>query len=81
MYETYPKGSKHPSKSVGEQNSKESWNAKRPTTYGNTTQKDTSYNGNTVKTKSCSSGSGKAKGSSQVSCTYKGSRAKFPSEK
>jgi hypothetical protein len=80
MYETYPKGSKHPSMKVGEQDSKESWNAPSKTSYNNTTVKDTVYNGDTVKTKSCDGGHGKAKGSSQVSCTYPGKRAKFPSE-
>ena len=81
MYETYPKGSTHPSSKVGEQESKASWNAKRTTTYGNTTVKDTVYNGDKNKTKSCSTGSGKAGGKAQVSVTYKGSREKFPSEK
>jgi len=79
-YETYPNPG-HPSKAVGEQDSKASWNSKNRTSYGNTTTKDTVYNGDTVKTKSCDSGHGKARGSSQVSCTYTGSRAKFPSEK
>ena len=81
MFQTYPKGSKHPSQSVGEQDSKSSWDAKSRVSYGNTTVKDTVYNGDTVKTKSCSTGAGKARGKAQVSCTYPGSRAKFPSEK
>lgn len=81
MYETYPKGSAHPSMKVGEQDGKASWNAKNRTSYGNTTTKDTVYNGDIAMTKKCDSGHGKAGGSKQVSCTYTGSRAKFPSEK
>jgi hypothetical protein len=82
MFETYPKGSKHPSSKVGEQDGKESWNAKHRTRFGNTTVKDTVYNGDRVKTKSCSTGAGMAGGNQQVSCHYpKKSHEKFGSEK
>lgn len=70
MFETYPKGSKHPSMKVGEQDGKASWDAPSRTRYSNTTVKDTVYNGDTVQTKSCSEGHGKGGGNKQVSCTY-----------
>jgi hypothetical protein len=70
MFETYPKGSKHPSSKVGEQDGKDSWNAKRRTSFKNTTVKDTVYNGDVVQTKSCDTGAGKAGGSKQVSAHY-----------
>lgn len=70
MFETYPKGKKHPSMKVGEQDGKESWNAPSRTSYRNTTVKDTVYNGDTVQTKSCSEGHGKAGGTKQVSAHY-----------
>ncbi len=79
MFETYPKKSKHPSQSVGEQDGKDSWNGKNRTSYGNTTVKDTVYNGDTVKTKHCEGG-----GSStdiSVTCRYPKSREKFGSER
>ena len=79
MYETYPKSSKHPSMSVGEQDSKDTWPDHKRVEYGNTTVKDTVYNGDIAKTKHCEGG-----GSStdmQVSCYYPKSREKFGSEK
>jgi hypothetical protein len=79
MYETYPKGSKHPSSAVGEQDGKDSWNGKRRTSYGNTTVKDTVYNGDIAKTKMCEGGG--ASTDMSVTCRYPKSREKFDSEK
>jgi len=70
MFETYPKGSAHPSSKVGEQDGKASWNAQRRTKYSNTTVKDTVYNGDIVKTKSCDGGHGMGGGNKQVSASY-----------
>lgn len=74
--ETYPKGSKHPSMKVGEQESKETWPDHSRTEYGNTTAKDTSFSGHRVHTKSCSGGSGSPSGPD-----YPKSRTKFGTEK
>lgn len=86
MYETYDKPSKHPCMKVGEQDGKDSWNAKSRTRYSNTTVKDTVYSGDTVQTKKCeSSGPAKPGGNAQVSCSYpksgKMQRGSFGSEK
>jgi hypothetical protein len=75
MYETYPKGSAHPSSKVGEQDTKATWPDSSKTEYGNTTAKDTVYNGDRVNTKRCEGGSGSANGPD-----YKPSREKFDSE-
>lgn len=82
MFETYPKGSAHPSSKVGEQDGKATWPDSSKTEYGNTTVKDTVYNGEMAQTKSCS-GVGKIKGggNKQVSATYpKKIHGKFGSE-
>ncbi len=78
-YETYPKGSKHPSSSVGEQEGKGSWNDANRNQYPNTTVKDTVYNGEIAKTKHCVGGG--ASTNIQVSAFYPKSREKFGSER
>lgn len=79
MYETYPKGSAHPSSSVGEQDPAPTRANGSRTKYGNTTVKDTVYNGDRAKTKSCEGGG--ASTDMQVSCRYPKSREKFGTEK
>lgn len=76
MFETYPKSTAHPSKSVGEQDSRDGWNGTKRVTYGNTTAKDTVYNGDRVNTKVCEGGSGGSGGND-----YPKSRTKFGTEK
>jgi hypothetical protein len=75
MFETYPKGSVHPSSKVGEQDGKPIWPDGSKTSYGNTSVKDTVYNGDRCQTKRCEGGSGGANGPD-----YKPSRTKFGSE-
>jgi hypothetical protein len=72
----YPKGSAHPSKSVGEQEGQLFQSDGSVTSYPNTTVKDTVYNGDRCKTLECSGGSGKPNKSD-----YPKSRTKFASER
>lgn len=72
---TYPKPSKHPSMSVGEQEGELFQNDGDVTRYENTTHRDTTFNGHRVKTKECSGGSG-----SPAKNDYPKSRERFGSE-
>lgn len=72
----YPKGSVHPSSSVGEQEGQLFQNDGDVTRYPNTTVQDTVFNGHRVKTHETSGGSG---GKSKHD--YPKSREKFGSEK
>lgn len=74
--ETYPKPSKHPSGSVGEQEGQLFQNDGDVTSYPNTTAADTRFDGHRVKTKLCVGGSG-----SPAKADYQKSREKFGSEK
>jgi len=74
--ETYPKGSAHPSGSVGEQEGQLFQNDGDVTRYPNTTHRDTIFNGHRVKTKECSGGSG-----SPNKSDYPKSRETFGTEK
>lgn len=76
MFETYPKGSKHPSQSVGEQDGKDSWDGRNKVEYKNTTVKDTVYEGDRVNTKHCTGGEGSANGPD-----FPKKREKFDSER
>jgi hypothetical protein len=76
MYETYPKGSAHPSSKVGEQEGQLFQNDGDVTHYNNTTAKDTEFNGHRVQTLECTGGSGKANKSD-----YPKSRRSFGTEK
>ena len=76
MYETYPKGSAHPSRKVGEQDGEQNWEGKNRTSYPNTTVSDTNYEGDRVHTRSSEGGSGSPNGPD-----YAKSRVKFDTEK
>lgn len=78
MFETYKKPNKHPSMSVGEQDS-EVWDSEGGSTTSYSTNngaKDTVYNGDKSKTLECSGGSG-----SKNKTDYPKKSTKFGTEK
>ena len=71
MFETYPKGSKNPSSSIGEQESREGWDRNTcKTRYPGGGASTTTYSGDRSHTKLCKGGQGSKNGSDYPGTKY-----------